>query len=590
MIKSRLRLVLILLACAIVVTGLYFLFTRVIWENEANGGKNQDPPIVLANGEYYIPAAGISAVYPYLDTTKITTLTVYDREAKAPFTIAKTTMNNKESFRLKGYEGLNLQNNLLSVLQTYAAMPQYSARVTDGTNTDTIVYQNGQSRPITLKQYGLDAQSDPTYFNVTLSDGTSHTLFLGNATPAGNGFYARYVDANGVARKEVYVVSVLYSYFTLPKESLLTPTVVQTNASQNVPYLPTLSILENGDPNGNNLNFEAKLLLENYGASTGDLYSLTTNGRTYGGNLSVFTRICSDFISLSGNRVACVLPTLGENESRDPETIAYVWEKYGIKIGTNAQENRYVLQYRLKVPENENDTSWLFPLLFSDLQKNENGESIYYVYTTVLGEDGVLYEQIVEVPSATFAYLEQDSSYFVEPTVYSNAINQIQSIAYQGAFRNENGILTAFDEIFYLTHIASEPQEGEEAKNYFTVNCQKSGYQYFAGKTDNFSLLYLLTIYNPRYIGNVTAQELENKEWVGKITITATDGTINTYDYYRVSSCKMAVSVNGGACEFSVSALAMNELFSNVNRAAVGQHSIVRVTSQLASTPGFEAK
>ncbi len=590
MIKSRLRLVIILVACAIVIGGLYFLLTRVILDDPNTPNQPSDPPRVLANGEYEIPASGIRAVYPYLDASKITSLTVYDKEAKTPFTIEQVTKDNETSLRLQGYEGLTLQNNLIAVVQTYASMPQYSARITDGSNTDTVTYQNGQSRPITLKQYGLDSESDPTYFRVTLSDGTSHCLYLGNATPAGNGYYARYVDANGVARKEIYVVSVLYSYFTLPKEAYLTPTVVQTNASQNVPYLPSISISENGDPNGNNLDFEAKLLLENYGVSSGNLYSLSTNGRTYGGNLSVLTKICSDFINLNGNQVVYVLPVLGQNESRDPATIAYVLEKYGIKIGSNAKENRYVLQYSLTVPEDDDDTSLLFPMLFSDVKINENGQAIYYVYTTILGEDGVLYEQIVEVPKDTFSYLEQDSAFFVEPSVYSNAISSIQSLGFVGAWRDENGTVRAFDELFFLTHMASEPQEGEEEKSYFTVNCQKSGYQYYAGKTDNFSLLYLLTIYNPRYIDSVSPSELANKEWVATITITETNGKVNTYDYYRISSCKMAVSVNGGACEFAVSAVAMNELFSNVNRASVGEHSIIRVTSQLASTPGFEAK
>ncbi len=594
MIKSRMRLIWLLVGCVVVLTGACFLLNYLFFDQPAT--PPADPPKVLENGEYYIPSGNVHAVYPYLSASDVTAVQVYNHESNAPYSIVLTEKNQKKTYRLQGYEGLQVQSNLLSMVLTYCSMPDYTQRVTDGTNTDTIVYQNGQSRPASLKQYGLDEQSDPIWVKITLKDGTTHQLFLGDMTPMGEGYYCRYVDANGNARKEIYVVSVMFSYLTLPKEAYLTPTIVQTNASSSYPYLPRIRITERGQ-----VKVEATFIADNYGEASGNLYLLSqpvaANGYQYAANASVLTKICSDFISLTGNQVVSLLPT---GADRTDEAVKEIFDKYG--LNTTGPQNRYMLEYGLTTGAEEGDdplggveedSFLMFPLLFSEKQKNEEGKDIYYVYCMVLGEDDTLYEQIVEADASKFEYLEQDSVYYVEPEVYSNSVAQIQAIEYQGWYRDENGTMRPVSELFYLEHHATDQSgtDAESGKNaYYSVTCQNSGYQYQPGAVSNFSSLYLLTIYNPMYLSTVTDADMANAELMATIKITQKDGKIFTFTYYQISSCKVAVSVNGAPCEFAVSYTAMNELMFNVTRAQNGLHAIVRATSQLAGTPGIEAK
>ncbi len=593
MIKSRLRLIWLLVGCAVLLTGLYFLLTYVIFDTPQEPAPQ--PPQVLANGEYYVPSANVHAIYPYLSSSDVTAIQVYNQESDQPYTIALTEKNGKKTFRLQGYEGLQVQSNLLAMVMTYCASPDYSLRVTDGSNTDTIAYENGQTRPASLKQYGLDEESKPMWVKITLKDGKTHQLILGNMTPLEEGYYCRYVDPDGNVRKEIYVVSIFFSYFTLPKEAYLTPTIVQTNASSTYPYLPRIRITENGT-----VRVEATFIADNYGNAAGNLYLLSrpvaANGYQYAANSSVLTRICSDFISLSGSQVVAVLP---QGEDRTDELVKTLFEKYG--LNTDGLQNRYVLEYSLYKEEedgeqdgSDNDEKLQdFPLFFSEKCKNEEGNDIYYVYCMVLGDDGNLYEQIVEADAASFDYLEQDSVYFVEREVYSNSVAQIQSLQYQGWYWDENGVKRPVSELFYLEHHATDQSDtsAEGGKSaYYSVLCQNSGYQYQAGSVGNFSSLFLITIYNPKYLSTVTDTEMANAEEMATITVTQKDGKVFTFTYYRISSCKVAVSVNGADCEFAVSFAAMNELMYNVTRAQNGLHAIVRATSQLAATPGFEAK
>ncbi len=596
MMKSRLRLILILAVALAVVVGGYFLLTRVILDS-GEETPPADPPVVLANGEYYVPSANRYAIYPYLSASNIMTMTVENSESDTPYTIAVVEKNGKQTYCLTGYEGLDVQGSLVTVVTAKIASPNYSARITDGSATDTVVYANGQSRAISLKQYGLDAESHPTRVTFTDTAGTTHTLYIGNETPLGDGYYCRYADANGIQRKEVYVVDTMFGYFTLAKEAYLNPILVQTNASQNLPYLPEISIVEKGDPNGKDLNIKATLEIGNYGKANTDLYTLVTGGKSYGANVSVLTNICTDFISLSGTQVVKLLPTLAENETFSHTLAQQVYEQYGVKIGDTtapeayrASENRYVLTYALSRKNTEEDTGFDFDLflMFSDKRRNEAGKEVYYVYTTVVGADAKLYYQIVEADADLFYYLEQDAAYFVNRSVYSNNIGNIQSVSYQGQYRDHYGTMHAVNETFTLQHLGGTDTE-DETDAYFAVYCG-SGYQYNADNSNNFSLLYLITIYNPEYIGTVSPEEEANKEHFATITIQQTDGVTKTFAYYRVSSSRLAVSVDGGACEFTVMFNSINEIMANVPRAAQGLHPIISVTSELASTPGFEAR
>ncbi len=618
-IKTRYRIVLLLLTAVILLSGTYVLLTKVFFQEEPTV-TTYTPPERMAPGEYFNPTTGAISLFSYEETKNITSFRVHNE--KGDYRLVYDEQFGQ--LRLEYYEGLYLESQITSTMLAYACIPNTTGRITDGSNTYTIRYENGQIREnVGLSQYGLAPEDDPAYYEMTIQKTVTdengneqqvtvvHKVYLGNVTPLGNGYYCRYEGRN-----EIYTLSPTFQYITFGKEALLVPYVVKTNADTSNPWLDRISIAKYGE-----LAIEARYQKENYGNTLGRVYTLSHpvagGGYTYDANVSLFSTICTDFIALLGDRVVEVIDReqFYNSETNELDSEAYranrakLLKKYGMSdVGA---ENPYTLVYGWDGLSNDDledlggngditqeGTSVMIPIFLSE--KTES--NTYYAYSILLGEDGYLYELIVEVSAATMPYLEYDTLAFLDGAVYSTGIVNVDKIAFKGNFTDVNGQVFSANEVFWIRHSTKSTvnSSGETTETaIYGVDCLNAGKSFAAESNEcaYFGALYALTTYSPTYISTIDPADLAKKEWVADITFTllpeeeGKEGKVLTFSYYRISSTLLGVSMDGGVhIDFAVHYSGINDIISNVNRVANGEKPIVSRSNQLTSIPNIIGK
>ena len=95
--------------------------------------------------------------------------------------------------------------------------PSYIATVVVGSTSVSTIKPNGNEWRVTatcteeeLSKYGLDSESNPSYVNVTLNDGSSYRYYIGSVIPSKGGYYIM-ADGrrNTVDGKEYYIIYIL---------------------------------------------------------------------------------------------------------------------------------------------------------------------------------------------------------------------------------------------------------------------------------------------------------------------------------------------------------------------------------------------
>ncbi len=72
-----------------------------------------------------------------------------------------------------------------------------------------------------MAEYGLDESQNPAWYTLTTTKGNKHTLYIGDMTPSGGGYYVRYAGRNAV-----YVLSsTIGSTVLQPLENMITPQI-----------------------------------------------------------------------------------------------------------------------------------------------------------------------------------------------------------------------------------------------------------------------------------------------------------------------------------------------------------------------------
>ena len=72
-----------------------------------------------------------------------------------------------------------------------------------------------------MAEYGLDDSQNPAWYTITTREGTTHTVYIGDLTPSGGGYYVRYAGRNAV-----YVLgSTLKDTVMQPLEAMITPRI-----------------------------------------------------------------------------------------------------------------------------------------------------------------------------------------------------------------------------------------------------------------------------------------------------------------------------------------------------------------------------
>lgn len=234
-----------------------------------------------------------------------------------------------------------------------------------------------------MSEYGLDASQSPASFTLTARTGEKHTVYVGNLTPSGTGYYARYDGRNAV-----YVISAdLASTVLAPIEALITPQLtlpLEANASY---FIENFAIMD-GE--------EARIVITRLTEEQKEDAAMTT----------VYAMLAPANYSVHTTNYSTVLEKLGDfagsrtvELSPDEETLA----KYGLLEPAHAVYFTYKGEQQMVV--------------FSE--KNEDGK--YYAYS-------MLFNLIAEVKDTSIPWLEWDLIKWVDFPIFLMNINDVKTI------------------------------------------------------------------------------------------------------------------------------------------------------------------
>lgn len=269
-----------------------------------------------------------------------------------------------------------------------------------------------------LAKYGLDEASDPAWFRVTLSDGSTYRIFIGDVLPTGAGYYAYVEGRRNVVENEdgttseyhiVYVMDSSSSYSLMYGKTGLVSPIVGKYCGNGVSYLSNFEIqryVEN----------ERKLIVqivanENTETSTGSAFKMEYP-RGYVLNDDEFERTVLSALSYIE---ATSVMAIGD-EIYDTE----VYEKYGLdldkeRLEAGTDKNHIKLTYKC-LDDDSND--YENTLYISEKQLLADGTECYYAYSP--SQDA-----IAMISAETIDFVSWSASSFTSARLFFEAIGSL---------------------------------------------------------------------------------------------------------------------------------------------------------------------
>ncbi|MBO4429186.1 MAG: DUF4340 domain-containing protein [Clostridia bacterium] len=284
-----------------------------------------------------------------------------------------------------------------------------------------------------LTHYGLDAASSPASVKVTLTDGTSYTLYVGDVHPAADGYYAMIEGRRNVVTdeatgetKEYYIVYSLTTYtatsLVVQKSTALVSTYVMPFFSSGI-YQPKDFMFERlyGD--------EYKRIVQ--------LHAVDADTQTSSGE-SFILDYPKGYIVNESTLTSFILPTLEYLQAEsivaygetvhDPE----VYEKYGLDLDPARLENGSEKCFaRLGVDVDDISGKDYFEngryfIYFGDAYYDETlGAEYRYAYAPYS-------ETIFTVKTETFEYVTWHSVRYISARMYFDNITSLDYISLIG--------------------------------------------------------------------------------------------------------------------------------------------------------------
>lgn len=267
-----------------------------------------------------------------------------------------------------------------------------------------------------LAHYGLDAASDPSWFEVTLTDGSSYRIYIGNALTTSSGYYVLLDGRKNVVTNEdgttteydiVYVLQSRLGDTVLANSAFLVSPEIAPSYGNSIFDVSNFSILRYTGGEERELIVQVGLAEETGVSASSLVYQMlypsayVINESAYEESvLSALSSVTADSIVAYGDAIY------------DPE----VYEKYGLDIDKDRIENvtdaNYaLLLYNCADPEAEDYDEQATILYFSKKITDLDGLDYYYVYAPAL-------EVIGKVSAETFSFIEWDVANFTNPYMY----------------------------------------------------------------------------------------------------------------------------------------------------------------------------
>ncbi len=365
-------------------------------------------PILNAR-EDYVPELFEGEVY---NNGSIYILRLYDRSEIKSIEVK----NDKEQYKLNSYINANgaVQFALEGHEDMSLSLQKVSYFLADVRNLITNSPAGQERITVTateedLKNYGLDKASDPAWFEVTLNDGSSYRVNVGNSLVTTTGYYVtlegRKNVVDGVEYDIVYALqSSLAGTVLSGSEVLINPELAPYD--ENI-YQTTIFSVERMNDEKREPVVIVGLVNDRGISASSQVYemlypaSYVINEDDYGAY--VLTNLA--YI------MASEIVAYGE-EIYTPE----VYEKFGLdldpeRIGDGTDKNYAMLYYSTTDPDSEDFPESLITLYFSTKQTDISGAEFYYAYSPerhVIGK----------VSAETFEFLEWSLAKYTNPYLF----------------------------------------------------------------------------------------------------------------------------------------------------------------------------
>lgn len=257
-----------------------------------------------------------------------------------------------------------------------------------------------------FSEYGLADSQSPASFTVTTRDGVSQTVYIGNMTAAGNGYYARHSE-----RDALYVLAASLDATLLgPLETLITPTLALPMSQADYYTIKNFAVVKDDE-----ITVLLTFLDEDKKNELGmDSSYYMIYPTAYSVNSTSYSEVLTVLTNFQGLRTAVFNP----NE----EDLA----QYGLS------KPAFGISYEYNDIKQE--------IFFSE--KNEDGN--YYAVSP-------LFNLIAELDGETMRWLEWELIEWVDDPIFMMNINEIATVTVESSTATRNFDLTGEGEELVIT-------------------------------------------------------------------------------------------------------------------------------------------
>lgn len=400
----------IILACVALV-GVIVYFAVVAPLLKTNGEYVPD----LFDGEYY----SYNSIYilPIRERSEIKSVEIKNSEDHYKL-ISIQNESGGSSFKIEGSEHISIDEEMLSSLLADVRVlitnsPAGQERITTtATNED-------------LAHYGLDEASDPSWFEVSLVDGTSYRIYIGNSLVTTTGYYVRLEGRKNVVTDENGNTTEYDIVYAL--QSSLADTVLKSSAvvvSLNLtPYVGDTIFSATNFTLTRMVNGKREVIIQ---VGLVEDQGIAASSQTYKMIFPKSYVINEDAYSQS------VLTNLAYVEAF--EIVAYgdkihdasVYEAFGLDLDNDRldkfEDNNYaVVTFNCASTNDEDYESKASILYFSAKQTDLDGTNFYYVYSPA-------YEIVGKVLAENYEFVDWKLANYTSPFLFFEYFTSTESI------------------------------------------------------------------------------------------------------------------------------------------------------------------